>query len=255
MNNIVSDKDYLEQYVASAKLIFDDLEDIALVKDSEFNFRYVSPAFMEMLNFDEVVHKSDVLNKYSHEVKKDSRPQEMIESFIRHEELVRDSGIGHKAIYVDKFDRVLLVHKRPIINPATNNFVGIFGTMNSLLLPNIMKVIFQINNIDYGILNDNKANNSLNYELTERQHLVLFFYLHRYSAADIASILTTLNHKISLSRVNDHLENLKYIFQVKNKDQLIEKALALNYNLFIPRELLKMGLYLLDDEVVLSPYK
>lgn len=254
MSQSMSDNDYLEQYIAGIKFAFDHLEDIALVKDSEFNFRYVSPAFMDMLNFDEVVHKKDVLNQFSHEVKKNSRPQEMIEGFIQHDELVRDSRKGQKAIYIDKFDHILLVHKRPIINPATDNFVGVFGTMNSLFLPNVLKLIFQINKIDYGMLNDNTGI-SFEYELTERQHLVLFFYLHRYSAADIASILTTLNQKLSLSRVNDHLENLKYIFKVKSKEQLIEKALALNYNLFIPRELLKMGVYPLSDEIIISAFK
>ncbi|MBX9598821.1 MAG: hypothetical protein K2X04_09645 [Burkholderiales bacterium] len=48
----------------------------------------------------------------------------------------------------------------------------------------------------------------LKYKLTQRQHMVLS-YLQKYSYREIASIMATLGHKISVGRVNDHLENLK----------------------------------------------
>ena len=43
----------------------------------------------------------------------------------------------------------------------------------------------------------------LKYKLTQRQHMVLFLYLQKYSYSEIASILATLGHKISAGRVND----------------------------------------------------
>jgi len=64
--------------------------------------------------------------------------------------------------------------------------------------------------------------------------------------------LTTLGQKISAGRVNNHLENLKYIFAAKTKEQLIEKAISLKYHLFIPRQLLQIGSFPLEDEVLIS---
>lgn len=84
--------------------------------------------------------------------------------------------------------------------------------------------------------------------------MVLFLYLNKYSNTEIAEILTVIGYKISRTRVNDHLENLKYIFHVKTKEQLIEKAISYSYHLYIPRNLLKIGSYELADEVIISAY-
>ena len=90
------------------------------------------------------------------------------------------------------------------------------------------------------------------YELTERQHMVLYLYLQRYSYTDISEQLTLLGYKMSRERVNDHLGNLKTIFNVKNKDDLIKKAIALGYDLRIPRKFVKLGIHEITNQILTS---
>jgi len=158
-------------------------------------------------------------------------------------------------LHVHSTSDIYIVHKCPIINPHNNTVVGIMGYFENFLLPNILKIIFSINGIKYGLLNQEDKDKKLIYNLTERQHMVLFLSVHKYSYAEIGSIMRTLGYQISDGRVNAHFENLKYIFDVKTKEQLIEKAINLKYNTFIPRKFLKIGTYDLDDEMTISPYE
>ena len=112
-------------------------------------------------------------------------------------------------------------------------------------------MLYKMNGIRLGLANS-ECVEPLQHDLSPRQHVILFLYLNRYSATDISSILTTLGQKISAGRVNNHLENLKYIFAAKTKEQLIEKAISLKYHLFIPRQLLQIGSFPLEDEVLIS---
>jgi DNA-binding CsgD family transcriptional regulator len=88
-------------------------------------------------------------------------------------------------------------------------------------------------------------------KLTEKQHMILFFYINKYSNTEIANVLTSLGYQISSGRVNEHLAKIKYIFGVRTKEELVDIAIKLNYHLFIPRKLLKVGTYLLDDELII----
>lgn len=154
-------------------------------------------------------------------------------------------------MFIDLFEHVLLLRKRPIFNPATSNFIGIYTSTRPFNLPNVLNLIYKINGVTLGMQNK-KQPVQIVHKLTERQHSVLFLYLNKYSNTEIASIITTLGNKISTTRVNDHLENLKYIFQATTKDQLIEKAIALGYHLLIPRVFLKSGCYPIDDSLIIA---
>ena len=48
-----------------------------------------------------------------------------------------------------------------------------------------------------------------------------------------------VHHDITSIRVNDYLEQLKLIFHVRTKAQLIEKAIGLNFHVLMPCELFK----------------
>ena len=82
--------------------------------------------------------------------------------------------------------------------------------------------------------------------------MVLFLYLNKYSNAEIAEILSSLNYPTSKTRVNDHLKSLKFIFHVKTKEQLIEKGILLNYHLLLPRKFLRIGSYEIEDEAIIA---
>jgi DNA-binding CsgD family transcriptional regulator len=253
MNKDLADDVYFEHYCSGVDIVFgNNLDEIAFVKDHDFMFRYVSKGYLDLLYPDNPeVTVADVTGRLSGRIKNDKRRTIFDKVFLEQDLLVRESAKVHRFLYINTHNKIFIVTKRPIINPATGNFVGVFCCMRNFMHPHILNLIYKINDVDFGMANAQQLE-PLKYKLTQRQHMVLFLYLQKYSYSEIASIMATLGHKISAGRVNDHLENLKYIFAVKTKEQLIEMALSYKYHLFIPRQFLKPGSYLLDDEIIIS---
>lgn len=254
MDHIESDQEFLDSFVASSKTLFDCMGDNVHIKDHEFKYRYASASYLTFFNkvYGFEKQEEDLLGQTLKEVI-DSfglAKRNLYEDLAKQEEELKSTRISTKLVQaVANYPQVIVAHKRPIINPASDNFVGIMTHFSTLAMPNILKTILKVNRKSSYIVSNDSNYERLEYSLTEKQHIVLFLYLHRYSAAEIASILGTIDYKMSNSRINDHLEALKYIFRVRTKDQLIEKALAMDYDLLIPRALFKEGSYLLNEAI------
>ncbi|MBX9598168.1 MAG: helix-turn-helix transcriptional regulator [Burkholderiales bacterium] len=252
MYNILSDKDFFELYIKSADITYNNGdEEIIFIKDANFKFSYLSPGYLKGFQAGGTISEEKILGLVNTVYPKGSIQALVEEVALKQDMEIKSSLKPAKFLYIDIYNRIGLIRKRPIINPATNNFVGIIGNVSPLLLPNILDMLYKMNGIRLGLANS-ECVEPLQHDLTPRQHVILFLYLNRYSATDISSILTTLGQKISAGRVNNHLENLKYIFAAKTKEQLIEKAISLKYHLFIPRQLLQIGSFPLEDEVLIS---
>ena len=251
-NQTLSDDKFFEHYCASADIVFNNGEgEVAFIKDKDFIFRYVSNAYKKVFKPDGAV-PLELIQGIKGAVEK--LGVEFKQKIKAQDELSKSSLNVYYYVSIDIYNCIMLIRKSPIINPSTGNFVGILGRVNPFQLPNILDMVYKINKVNKVDLDivDEEAPGTLKYELTQRQHLVLFFYVNKYSHTETASILTNLGHKISAGRVKDHLEKLKYIFRVKTKEQLIEKAISLKYHLFIPRQLLQVGSFALDDAIFIS---
>lgn len=235
----LSDAEFFEKYCRSVHIVFNyGEEQMVFIKDEKYEMAYTSLAYRNAFHSENL---AQALNTDS-----DAYLQET--AIIKEQdEQIRQSLQSQTFLYIDDYQHISHVYKRPIINPYTNNFIGIIGIVEHLLLPNVLKLIYKINNIPLATPSVKK----LNYKLTERQAMVLFLSVNKYSSTEIADIMTVIGYKISRSRVNGHLENLKYIFQVKTKEELLERAVGMNYHLSIPRQFLKVGSYKFDDELVI----
>ncbi|WP_158649396.1 helix-turn-helix transcriptional regulator [Aquella oligotrophica] len=105
-----------------------------------------------------------------------------------------------------------------------------FHTVN---IPRIMVNIFKIFSFPTTKINQK-------YKITGKQHMVLFFYARNYSASEVASIMTMLGHKMSLTTVNEHLKKIKLQLGISTQQQLLDAALIIAYDL-IPSGLLNSG--------------
>jgi hypothetical protein len=133
---------------------------------------------------------------------------------------------------------IVILYKTPIINPETNEVVGIHGNMNTILWPSIIKTLFKIHGTKGLLLNPKKIDDPLkDYPLTNVQHMVLFLSIHNYSYSEIALFMNEFGNPITPIQVNERLENLKLIFHVRTKIQLIEKAIGLNFHVILPCDL------------------
>lgn len=240
-----TDDEFFEYFCSCANTVFNNGEnEVVFIKNKDLQPHYYSPEYLDKLQAGGTVSTSSEeelseIQKYTDEIA------------LKQDTQIKNTLKGRSYLYVDIYDRIGIIRKRPIINPDTNNFVGILGLVKPYTMPNILATIYKINGINFGLVNKT-AKNPLRYELNEKQNMVLFLYVNKYSNAEISEILTILGHKMSKTRVNDHLESLKFIFHVKTKEQLIEKAIALDYHLLIPRKFLKIGSYEIDDEVIIA---
>lgn len=254
MNKNLQDTEYFDKYCESAKFVYESGgREVVFIKDNTSKFCYLSAGyvdgFLEGLNSDGL-GSSNSLEDHQDKISTYFRSQTAsFEAAIEQDEEVKSLRKEKFFIYVDRFDQIGLIRKSPIINPFTNNVVGIIGYIIPFILPNISQLLYRVNNINHPIVNKR-----LNYEMTTKQHMVLFLAVHNFSYTEISKVMTKIGYSISPGRVNEHLESLKFIFRVKSKEELIRKGLALSYHLYIPRGFLKSGSYLCEDIVKISDY-
>ena len=248
MKDSFSDTEFLTRYCNAAAILYDNTNEVVFIKDANNVFKYVSDTYKKAMeqfgSADNFIGMST--DKIQHEVL--LRHQE---AGMEKDELVKSQRKAQAFIAVDIFKRIGLIDKRPIINPTTNNCVGILNQARPFAIPNILSMIYQMHNIKSPISNKSLKLN-LKHELTPKQHMVLFLSLNRYSYTEVATILTAIGQKISAGRVNAHLENLRYIFGTTSKNEMIEQAISLGYHLFIPRQFLKVGIFNFSDEIIIS---
>lgn len=241
----LTDEEFFDLYCKRADVVFNNGENqMVFIKNKEHRIIYLSFGYMHNLNIPSI---EDTYGENA-PVEQEEYYKDQNNTAIVQDNEIQTTLQPKNFLFIDEYQHINHIHKRPIINPATGNYVGLIGYISHFALPNILRLIYRIN----GIINENthETHEALSHELTERQQMVLFLYLNRYSNAEISDIMTTIDHKLSKSRVNDYLENLKYIFNVKSKVELIEKAIQMKYHLIIPRSFLKPGSYHINDELV-----
>ena len=252
METNLSDSEFLKFYCASAELIFNNAgskSEGVFIKDTNHVFCFVSKTYLAHLEHKGTVLSKDILNKKRTKTLKNKDHQRFRDEAEAQDQLIANTRESLLYLYVDSCDRIGIIRKSPIINPASNNVVGVLGYVHPFVMPNMLEFIYQINQITT-VQTDSLP--SLPYKLTQRQHMVLFLCLHKYSYTEVAMILTNLGQKMSPGRVNEHLEKLKYIFAAQSKAELLEKASNLKYHLFVPCKFLKMGSHVIANAEVVS---
>jgi len=143
-----------------------------------------------------------------------------------------------------KFSRLYIVHRYPII---TDGLVcGIYVYMRPFALQRYSDIVFCIfGKTDYCI----KPLRS-DFNLTSKQLLVLFLYLRNYSYTEISSWLNAFGIQMSAGRVNEHLDNLKIAFDVKDRKALRQKTIDVGFPSVMPAGFLKQGSFLIDDYLI-----
>jgi hypothetical protein len=238
----MNDNEYFSQYKQSFEMIFaPDAEDCAFIKDAEFRYQSVTAKFLNMLGanaIDDIVGKT--LAEFS-QVKPICNPQ-LIGQLSDQD--VRIERHKKRKTYLEVLcsngkNNIFLCYKTPLINPENNNFVGIRGQITNLVLPHVVKTLFKMHGTKGLLLGHKNGKESplKEYPLTNIQHMVLFLALNNYSYSEISLLLSEFGHQVTPVRVNDYLEQLKLIFHVRNKIQLIEKAIGLNLHTFLPNGL------------------
>jgi hypothetical protein len=237
----MNDQQYFLQYKAACEVLFDSQpEGLLCLKDSELKIQAATASMLDLLKaessadvFDQTI--SEIATRINIDYSKlANKLQKQDLSTITK----RNRGIYLEILPYKGTLKIVVIYKTPIINPETDNVVGIHCQVENLLWPSLIKTLFKMNNSKGLLLNQkNNTDPLIEYPLTNTQHIVLFLCINNYSYSEIALLMSEFGNPITSVRVNDYLEQLKLIFHVRTKNQLIEKAIGLNFHTILPYDL------------------
>ena len=242
----MTDREFLTTYLNSFYLQFDN--DIAGVKDNQSRYLLVTQKYAELLGFDSA---SELLGLSDGDA--NTSIAQYGEIFYQQDRLVEQTRTALVCLdnhyYKNGFDSYIF-NKTPVINPRTKNVLGIrlVATKPLLLLPVRLALEMQrISFADHSLSPEIGSKQKLDIKLTERQHLILFLVLNGYSQGDIVKTFRMLQEQISQAAVKDVMRVLKIKFDVKNKEELIKKAIKNGLHTHVPAKLILQGSFILRD--------
>lgn len=243
-NNIMTQKkfksaqEYLAAYLDGFQMHFS--ESMAAIKDRNFNYLAASDRFAQLIGFK---NAKQLLNK--NDFSTAPEVARFAEIFRRQDTKILELGKGMLFLSVNQFatgDAGYIIEKKPIIFPPSGEVLGIRMIAHTVYIPNLLQLIMRTNNLEIKTIDSAIADKIID-RLTIKQRMVLFLYINRFSNGQISVVMTQIGHPMSVSRVNAHLAALREILGVKSKEQLIDKALQMNINTLVPKELFQPGIY------------
>lgn len=162
--------------------------------------------------------------------------------------LVRESG--QKRIYMDVINSNLtadlfVVNKMPIFD-AEHNFLCIHAQIRQYSFARLFNIASKIYDIKGFPV---RKEDFIHVELTRTQQMVLYLYVRNYSYKEVSIWLHSFGHKISAAMVNKTLDQLKTIFNVRDKEALRDISLKLGYDTALPAGFIRDGSYDITDDV------
>jgi len=235
------DQEFLKEYVKAVSLVFSvSINEAVNIQDTNFKFLALTSKMLALLKIDSA---EKIIGRCYEEIT-DLLPLDakLIDEFKKQNlEVVnmKKDKVYLEVIPLNGETKIYIAYKTPIINPETGNCLGIRSQINRMYWPNVLKVLFKMHGTKGLLLSKNSSKKSplKAYPLSEMQHMVLYLCLGNYSYSEIALFINEFGRDITPVGVNGYLEQLKLIFHVKTKGQLVEKAIGLNFHTFLPNGL------------------
>ncbi|MBA8737424.1 helix-turn-helix transcriptional regulator [Chromobacterium violaceum] len=238
------DKKFLQSSVAHFTAIATAVPEIIIgVKNLNSEHLYCSPHYLNLLD----LKLEDVCGEIVIQPYKTSISNNLI---IAEDKLViLERGPRSYLLITSLRDGVTprMVVKLPIINPATDNVVGIvyfFHNFPASPLGQQMRILCNK-------LNQGDISNETLIKLSKREKQVIFFFLANLSSQEIADHLCQIEQKkISKSTIDSIFnEQLYSKFEVGSRSALYSKLINLGFNRMIPLEVLN------EAKTLFSPLK
>lgn len=229
------DKKFLDSFVAAIDVISESLpKQMIGIKDTNSLHIYCSKYFL-----------NDVLGVAAHEVlgkltlSSDSGRFSPIDQITLEDKHIIKWRKPHAYLKLNNFKdgiKPRIIIKSPIINPATNNVVGLIYQGFDWSLINFNQQLIKAHQL-FKPFNKEKQNLP---KLTKREKQIVFFFLAKLNSQEIADILYTIENKhISKSTIDSiFIDRLYAKFEVTNRVALYDKLLQLGYDNLIPQDLL-----------------
>ena len=172
----MNDKEYFTEYKKCFNAVFSsNTEDWAFLKDKLFRYQSMTDNMLNLLgvpSFAAIANKtvSQVAIELNRFEEKD------VEMFSKQYEQItknKKRGIFLEVMPYKDETRIFVVYKTPLINPSTNNFVGVRGQLTNLLWPHAIKTLLKMHQGSKGLLLNHKNNTNAweGYPLNSMQHM------------------------------------------------------------------------------------
>jgi hypothetical protein len=218
-------------------------DELAAIKNNKCEFIAFTEPLAKEFSF-----TSELLGKTAARISFLFENTKVYSSINNQEQKIIADGISTEALWFNKHNGLIsiyTVYKKPLINPYTNDIVGIF--INTVrFVPNLLRIILHEQILLGGKSNAESMQHELmNLELTPLQQQLIFCILIGFTARkDITSILNHLTgEKYNEIKIKNTLQALYIKFNCSTTIQLIELIIKSQIKLNLPETLLKSGFF------------
>lgn len=236
------DQDFLEKTLLSVAFLCQTMpKQMVTIKDIHSVIVFCSDflATRANLTMDQLVGKKILVSLHEGD--------ETVEKVaMAEDQSVINSRVPKVILKVNKFCDGLTPHlaiKTPLINPETNNVVGILTQLHDFVTTNLTQNI--IPKMDGHKKTDHLKNGP---KLSKREKEIIFFFMAHLSSQEIADIIGKHEGKpLTKSTIDSVFNDQLYLkFDVYNRVALYQKLQTLGYDQLIPQTLLSKMSVMLD---------
>ncbi len=229
-NKELSNHDYLHDMIKTTqRLVAGLVNPICGIKSLESDHLYISPYLVKLWNINLAVSKKvSIWPNYS-----------LSSTYRDDQEIIKTRATKSFLTFshVNNSILPLLFIKTPIVNPATNDVVGLMYHGYEYTHFDLYTHIYDLFT-PKTLLGQNFHESNI--KLTNRQKQVVFFFMAKLSSEQIAEQLSVINRKTITKSTVDSIFNLQlYLkFNVVSRVQLYNKLLQAGYSNFLPKALI-----------------
>ena len=243
---MIADEEYLEQYIMHVYRF--KYNQICSIKNTDLAYIAITPSFANMLGFDNAEHAIGAKDENV-----PCKVSDMAQTLYTWDHEVLQSRTTKQTINVLNFHTglaILKCIKEPIINPATDNLLGISNHYTRFNVNATLEAIFNIHNSPFGQNSISSKDNNNTLSFTSMEVEILFCTcLGLTNKKEIAKFLSIVHKKEvrADTTVHDAFKRLYKKLSCNNQVQLLESAVAYNLHLAVPQTLLPYGSFLVSQ--------
>ena len=251
-NHPLSDSEYLERSIIDMYRFNSNKN--CIIKNHDSALLAASPTWAKKLGFKNI---KDVLN-----TKDENLPckkvAEMAETFYAQDRWVMQNKTAKHMLDVIEYDTglaILKVVKEPIINPATGNVLGMYGSAAEFQVNTILSTVLALHSSKFGQNYSDIDVSSVNLNttnLTELEFDILYCICLGINTTGAINKLLSCIYSKNLDNIDiDQAFNSLYEkLSCSNHLQLLEFAIANKLHLKIPRKILPFGSFDLPQQEI-----
>lgn len=160
----MGDREYFAHYKKSFETVFGtNTDECAFLKDADFRYQAITDKMVEYIGVDSAEYMLGKTLVDVAEVLGIGNDSALLEQMLRQDSTIKRTQ--ERRVYLEVLvcrgrNNISVMYKSPLINPDTNNFVGLRGQINKLILPHVIKTLFKMHG-SRGLLISHKNNKKI----------------------------------------------------------------------------------------------